>query len=185
MIVAFFGITCVGKTTIGSKVAEELGCSFFDLDAEMKSYYNDTIENIQRGCFADALDTKKATVLKNILCRCGDDAVIAMSPIYYTIKYKTAFRDKNVLSIVLRDSPENIADRMICTDENDVVIENHNRDRNEDIKDIRYFMSRYKKAFERIESSYDIDGKSPGAAAREIIETIIMPHRAARMAEEA
>jgi shikimate kinase len=173
MIVAFFGVTCVGKTTIGHYVAEELGYSFFDLDEEMKLYYNDTITNIQKGCIGDALDTKKGTVLKSILDRCGDNVVIAMSPIYYTTKYRKALRDKNVLSIVLQDSPENIADRLIDTDENDRVIESPNRNRKEDIRDIKFYISRYKKAFERIESHYDVNGKNPVVAAHEIIKTII------------
>jgi shikimate kinase len=176
MIIAFFGITCVGKTTIGRIVANELRYAFFDLDTEMKIFYNDTITNIQRGCFGDAYDTKKGLVLKDILGRCGDKAVISMSPIYYTTKYKLLFRNKKVFSIVLHDSPENIAKRMIETDEDDNIIENLEIDLKENIKDARYFISRYKKAFERIEYKYDIAGKIADVAAIEIIETIIRPY---------
>lgn len=43
MIIAFFGITYIGKITIGRIVADELRYSFYDLDAEMKILYNDTI----------------------------------------------------------------------------------------------------------------------------------------------
>jgi len=176
MIIAFFGIVCIGKTTIGKIVAEELRYGFFDLDAEMKSFYNDTISNIQRGCIGDALDTKKALVLKNILDKCGDKAVISMSPIYYTTKYKQLFITRKVFSIVLQDSPENIANRMIDTDEDDNVLVNFKRDRKDDIRDIKYFISHYKKAFERIEHKYDIAGKDASTAACEIIETIINPY---------
>ena len=176
MIIALFGVTCVGKTTIGKIVADELGYSFFDLDAQMKLFYNDTIINIQRGCIGDALDTKKARVLKSILDRCGDRAVIAVSPIYYTTKYKLMFKNSKVLSIVLQDSPENIVDRMIYTDDADNVIENPERDRKTEISDIKYFICRYKKAYERIEHKYDIAGKAAITAAREIIETIIKPY---------
>jgi shikimate kinase len=176
MIVALFGITCVGKTTIGKMIAQELGYVFFDLDAEMKLFYNDTITNIQRGCIGDALDEKKARVLKSILDRCGDRTIISMSPIYYTNKYKQIFKNSKVLSIVLQDSPENIADRMIDTDEDDNVLENSKRDRKTDIRDIKYFITRYKKAFERIKYKYDIAGKEASVAAHEIIETIIKPY---------
>ena len=92
MIIAIFGVACVGKSTIGKLIADELLYEFYDLDMEMKRFYNDTILNIQRGCFADAYDSKKALVLKDILSKCGKDTVIAMSPIYYTIKYKKLFR---------------------------------------------------------------------------------------------
>ena len=135
--------------------------------------YNDTIENIQRGCFGDAYDTKKARVLKDILSRCGENAIIAMSPIYYMTKYKLMFRNSKVFSIVLQDSPENIADRVVYTDENDNVIENPVRDVKTDIRDIKYFISRYKKAFDRIEHKYDIAGRDASTAAREIIDNII------------
>jgi len=176
MIIAFFGITCVGKTTIGRMVADELCYRFYDLDAEMKLFYNDTIENIQRGCFADGLDTKKGRVLKHILDKCGDKAIIAMSPIYYTMKYKHMFINRNVLSIVLQESPENIVDRLVYTDKYDNVIEDPERDWKEEIRDIKYFISRYKKAFERIEHKYDVDGKTADVAAHEIVETIIRPY---------
>ena len=175
MIIAFFGVTCVGKTTIGRIVADVLHYDFFDLDAEMKSFYNDTIIGIQRGCIGDELDTKKATVLKDVLGRCGDTAVISMSPIYYTVKYKLMFRNNKVFSILLQDSHENIAKRLIDTDDDGNVIEDLERDLKTDIKDIRYFISRYKKAFERIEYKHDIAGKTADVAAIEIIETIIKP----------
>ena len=45
----------------------------------------------------------------------------------------------------------------------------------EDIKDVKYFISRYKKAFERIELKYDINGKSAKDSAYEIIEAMVKP----------
>ena len=176
MIIAFFGIVCVGKTTIGKIVADKLHYDFYDLDKEMKIYYNDTILNIQKGCFGDALDTKKVLVLKDILTRCSRNTIISMSSIYYTVKYKLMFKNYKVFSILLQDSPENIARRMIDTDDYDNVIENPVRDFKTDIKDVKYFISRYKKAFERIENKYAIAGKSADVAAIDIIETIIKPN---------
>ena len=175
MILAIFGVVCVGKTTIGKFIANELKYEFYDLDMELKRFYNDTILNIQKGCFGDGYDTKKALALKNILSKCGQNTIIAMSPIYYTIKYKKMFRDYNVKSIVLRDDPENIASRLTETDDSDEFVERKNIDMKEDIKDIKYFISRYKKAFDRIELKYDINGKSAEESAHEIIEAMIKP----------
>jgi hypothetical protein len=141
----------------------------------LKRYYNDTILNIQRGCFGSAYDEKKGIVLKDILKRCGANAVIAVSPIYYTTKYKKSFADYKVFAVVLQDTPENIASRMIDTDDYDNIIENQVRNRKEDIRDIKFFISRYKKAFARIENKYDIAGKSADIAANEIVETVIIP----------
>jgi len=80
-----------------------------------------------------------------------------------------------VLSIVLQDWPENIALRMTETDDNDEYIKRKNINIKEDIKDVKYFFSRYKKAFERIELKYDINGKSAEESAQEIVETMICP----------
>jgi shikimate kinase len=175
MIIALLGVTCVGKTTIGKLVADELNYEFYDLDAELKSYYNDTILNIQRDCIGDGYDEKKGVVLKDILKRCGANTVIAVSPIYYTSKYKKSFKDYIVFPIVLYDSPENIADRIVETDDFDNVIENQTRDIKADIRDIRYFISRYKKAFERVETKFNVAGKSADVASLEIIKLIINP----------
>jgi len=80
-----------------------------------------------------------------------------------------------VLSIVLQDWPENIALRVTETDDNDEYIERKNINIKEDIRAVKHFISRYKKAFERIELKYDINGKSAEESAQEIVETMIYP----------
>jgi len=57
--------------------------------------------------------------------------------------------------------------------EDDNLIENPKRNTKEDIRFVKYVISHYKKAFERIEHKYDVAGKAPLVVAREIIETII------------
>ena len=42
------GVGCIGKTTVGQKLADLLGCPFFDLDAEVESYFGTSIERLQR-----------------------------------------------------------------------------------------------------------------------------------------
>ena len=39
MRVLLTGVTCVGKTTIGPKLAELLGIPFFDLDLEVEAFF--------------------------------------------------------------------------------------------------------------------------------------------------
>ena len=176
MIIALFGVTCVGKTTVGKIIAEKLQYDFYDLDAEIISFFSNTIDHIQNSCICrNEYESKKAEVLKSILNKCCVNTIIAISPIYYTLLYKKMFRDKNVFSIVLHDSPENIARRMIDTDENDNIIESCERDIKADLKVVKYFISRYKKAFSKIENKYNVGGKSALEAANEIIGTIIMP----------
>ena len=42
--VLLFGVSCVGKTTLGALLAQSLGYEFFDLDEETKKYYSMTLE---------------------------------------------------------------------------------------------------------------------------------------------
>ena len=172
MIIALFGVTCVGKTTIGKILGEKLGYEFYDLDTEMKLFYNDKMTNIFSDCICrHAIDTKKTSVLQDVINKCGNNAIIAVSPIYYTNTYKQML--KNVLSIVLQDEPGNIADRMIYTDDDDNVIEGYKIDRKQEIRDVKHFISQYKRAYSKIQQHYNIGGKTAIEAADEIIETII------------
>ena len=41
------GIGCVGKTTIGAKVAELSGYCFFDLDQEIEKFFEISVERLQ------------------------------------------------------------------------------------------------------------------------------------------
>ena len=41
------GVSCVGKTTIGTKLAVLLGCPFFDLDQEIERFFAMPIEHLQ------------------------------------------------------------------------------------------------------------------------------------------
>jgi shikimate kinase len=92
MIIALFGIACVGKTTVGRMISDDLKCAFYDLDDEFSRHFNDTIENLQkRFWLGNEYDRQKGVVLKSILSKCEKNAVIAMSPIYYTMSYKHLF----------------------------------------------------------------------------------------------
>jgi adenylate kinase family enzyme len=42
------GVGCVGKTTIGKKLAELLDVNFFDLDDEIERFFNTSIERLQK-----------------------------------------------------------------------------------------------------------------------------------------
>ena len=47
MRVFLTGVSCVGKTTIGAKLAALLGYSFFDLDDEIERFFGTSIERLQ------------------------------------------------------------------------------------------------------------------------------------------
>jgi shikimate kinase len=41
-------VSCVGKTTIGTRLAELLGVKFFDLDTEIEAFFGISIERLQQ-----------------------------------------------------------------------------------------------------------------------------------------
>ena len=45
MKILLFGVSCVGKSTVGEILAKKLGYKYFDLDDEVKKYFNTTIDN--------------------------------------------------------------------------------------------------------------------------------------------
>ena len=60
MIIALFGVTDAWENNVGWE--------FYDLDAQLKKYFNDTILNIQNMSFNQhGFDTKKGEVLKQSL----------------------------------------------------------------------------------------------------------------------
>ena len=49
MKVFLTGVSCVGKTTIGAKLASLLGYPFFDLDKEIETFFGKPLERLQAG----------------------------------------------------------------------------------------------------------------------------------------
>lgn len=48
MVILLFGLSNVGKTTTGRILAEKLGYTFLDLDAEIKNNYQMTVDEFQK-----------------------------------------------------------------------------------------------------------------------------------------
>jgi shikimate kinase len=46
------GLSCSGKSTIGSLFAEKLWFKFIDLDEEVEKYDDLPIESVQKACFS-------------------------------------------------------------------------------------------------------------------------------------
>ncbi|MBI4583550.1 MAG: hypothetical protein HY717_05970 [Planctomycetes bacterium] len=64
MRIFLVGVACVGKTTIGRRLAARLGYSFFDLDEEVEKFYSASIERLQkRFATREAFRKKSALVI--------------------------------------------------------------------------------------------------------------------------
>ena len=88
MIILLFGVSNVGKTTIGEVLSNKLNYEFYDLDQEIKNYYHDTIEGfIIRYPDLEVRDRKRSELLKRLI-KGKENVVIAITPIAYIRYFK-------------------------------------------------------------------------------------------------
>lgn len=161
MILYLVGISCVGKTTIGKMLAEKISFSFFDLDLEIQNFYNKPIERIQDECFSMNEYREKASKVLDYLFSKNIDSVISGTPsalkFSYLQVYKKHKADKNLYSIHLKDSFENILDRLTFYDKDsnpikEILNESEKGKYLKEIKaDYNFFRDSYKRA------DYEID----------------------------
>jgi len=155
MIIYLVGISCIGKTTIGKMLAGKIGYSFFDLDEEIQNYYKKPIERIQDECFTMNGYREKASVVLDKLLLKNMDSVISGTPSGLKFSYLQVYKrhkDKELISICLNDSFENVLDRLTFYDKdsNPITEKLDEFEKNKYLKEIRadynYFKDSYKRA---------------------------------------
>ena len=78
MLVFITGVSCVGKTTIGVKLAALLSVSFFDLDEEIEKYFRTSIERLQKKFLTIYSFRQEASkALKSIIAK-NNDCIIGL-----------------------------------------------------------------------------------------------------------
>jgi len=174
MKVLLFGITNVGKTTVGKILAEKLNYKFIDLDEEIKLKLKTTLEQFQKDYpFQYERHKIKGGILKEISNE--NDIVIAISPIYFSKNFNYLLKNPDVVSFDLQDSPENIFNRLVFSDEFDNVYEDNeykNAHKDYYLNDIKKDITYYKRSFNKILNKYNIDGQSPEFVAEELYKII-------------
>jgi len=176
VIIMLFGITNVGKTVTGKKLAKELNYTLLDLDEEIKKRFKTTLEKFMQDYPYPLERAKvKGKVLKDLLEEYKDNIVIAVSPIYYARNFNSLLDLDKVIAIELQDSEEHIYKRLVFSDENDNIYkddaykEKHKDYYMRDIhKDILYARMTHKK----IENKYFIDNKSVEQVVDELMAMI-------------
>ena len=178
MNILLFGVSNVGKTTIGKIMAKKLDYDFYDIDDEVKRYYGykNINEFIRKNSFVIDRDQKRSYIMEPLIKKEGNK-VIAVPPIYYTKYYLNSLKkiSTEVVKIEIQDSPENIFKRLIFSDENDqeyVDDEYKKRYEKEYLKEIKKDISGYKAAFSKIENKIDISGKDANDATDYIISEV-------------
>ena len=119
MRVFLTGVACVGKTTVGARFADLLGCLFFDLDLEIERFYETSIERLQsRYLTSHSFRLAASRALRHVLSQVeSSNWVIALPPSglmgsYWRVVKKT----QGATIVVLKDAPENILKRIIFYD---------------------------------------------------------------------
>lgn len=172
MNILLFGISNVGKTTIGGILAKKLGYTFFDLDEEVKKRCNTTLEQFVNTVWPYERDQIRGEIIGTILSL-HKDTVVAVTPMYYTRWFGKYLDREDVMAVELQDSPENIFQRLVFSDENDHVYKDDEyRDAHKAyyLRDIKKDITYYKKPFMRLKNKFSIAGALPEETADRLIE---------------
>lgn len=167
MKIYIVGVGCVGKTTIGELLAENLGYSFYDLDQNVEDYYGNPIEIIQNESYGIIDFREKASIVLDELFSTEGDAVISgtisgLTGAYLRI-YKKYKKTTNLISLHLYDKPENILERLTFYDENSQLMQIYLSDekRKKYLRKIKADYTHFKKSLQRSDLLFYIDGLPP------------------------
>lgn len=173
MKILLFGVSNVGKSTVGKLLAKRIGYNFYDLDDEVKKEYETTLEDFVRTENLLWRDRKRGRVIKKVLGK-EENMVFAISPISYPDNFKARIMSRDVLAIELTDTAENIFDRLIFSDENDNLYEDddykelHRKHYLSDIQgDIDWYGTVYSQM--GIKNKLEIQNESPDQVVERLI----------------
>ncbi len=158
MTVLITGVSCVGKTTVGQVLAEDLGIPFEDLDQAVERHLGAPISRLQqRYGTMDLYREAAAGVLASLLRSFGGRrAVIALPPSGLMGPFWRQIKGRRVVTIVLDDTAGNILGRIRFYDDDSRPIEKSLTARERTLyrrvirEDLTYFNRSYRKADARV-----------------------------------
>lgn len=178
MIIYLVGVSCVGKTTIGKMLAEKIGYSFFDLDEEIQNYYKKPIERIQNECFSINEYREKASIVLDKLFYQNINSVISGTPSGLKFSYLQVYKkhkvNKDLYSIYINDSLENVLNRLTFYDKDSNPI-NERLDETKKkryLKKIKANYNYFKDSYKRADFRINIDNEKLEKIPEMIIEKI-------------
>ena len=173
MKILLFGVSNVGKTTIGKLLAERVGFAFYDLDDEVKKRLGMTLEQFVNTADLRWRDQKRGSIIKRVL-KLEEDVVFSITPISYPYNFQKQLMKEDILLIELYDTPENIFSRLVFSDKNDnIYTDDLYKSQHKDyyLSDIQADLDWYGKIYHDIGISNRlfIDNDSPSKVADRII----------------
>ena len=175
MKILLFGITNVGKSTIGKFLSEKLNYEFDDLDEEIKRRYGkiDTFRNKYPWTYERHKERGK--ILSDIVNKYEDNAVIAVSSIFYVRCFSKLLEDENILAIELQDKLENILKRLVYADEDDNVFPleiTTEKERKYYLSEIKKDITFFKRTYAKITNKFDMNGEDPETVTERLAKYI-------------
>ncbi|MGB3344277.1 MAG: shikimate kinase [Aequorivita sp.] len=178
MTIYLVGISCVGKTTIGKMLADRIDFTFFDLDQEIQNYFKKPIERIQDECFTMTEYIEKASIVLDNLLSKNMDSVISGTPSGLKFSYLQVYKkhkvNKELYSIFINDSLENILDRLTFYDKdsNPITEELSEPKKMRYLKMIKADYNYFKDSYKRADIEIDIENIRLKDIPFEIVEEL-------------
>ncbi len=152
------GVSCVGKTTIGKKLAELLDVNFFDLDSEVERFFKTSIEHLQdKFQTIHSFRNEAAKALVHLFSQPkSKHSIIALPPSGLMGGYLRVMKKTNGITAVITDNPENILKRISFFDVDSRPIKKKLSSKEKKLylreikKDITYFGKSYRRANLRV-----------------------------------
>ena len=172
MRIFLVGVSCVGKTAIGSDLAKLLDCSFFDFDEEVEIFFGMPIEHLQEIFENMELFRQEASkaLLHLLTQKESKNSVIALPPSGLMNYYWKVVSKSTGIIVQLKDDALNILKRIEFFDRNSNMI---TRVLSE--KEQKYYLSEIQKdiiyyniSYERATSSATIENLNVKQAAIKI-----------------
>lgn len=170
------GVSCVGKTTIGKKLATLLCYPFFDFDDEIESFFSTPLERLQDKFLTMYSFRQEASkALKHLLNReDGRDFVIALPPSGLMDNYWRVLKKTKGTIVVLTDDAANILQKITFYDKDSKPIEKHLTDEEKTLylKEIRKDITYFNRTYKRADISVHISDLTVDRAARKVKEVL-------------
>ncbi len=170
------GVSCVGKTTVSTKLAALLGCPFFDLDDEIESFFSMPIEHLQDKFLTMYSFRQEASkALKHLLTREeSGEAVIALPPSGLLDNYWRVVKTAKGTTVVLTDDAANILERIRFYDKDSNFIEKHVTEEEKPLylKEIKKDITFFNRTYKRADISVHISGLGAEQAAKKVKEML-------------
>src|SRR4030065_751823 len=141
------GVSCVGKSSIGKRLAEILDCAFYDLDVELEHHFHMPLSRLKAPALPGSPCRQKAPrSLDRILQENRDgNLIVALPPSGLCDSYRKVIKKHGAIVIALSDTAENILQRIVFYDDDSNRIEKELDERGKVLylreirKDIGYF----------------------------------------------